>query len=114
MLKGSLGANQTFGWAPKHYQLTKDILFNGQLCESGIGVPLNDLNSSHTLVQNISGFYDNRPNGLCVEVLSVKTDVGVYDDFENDVPECYATDPGSYCEYSYRYGSRIKSFKLRC
>ena len=115
MMKYNLASNSTFGWAPKYYDTVKDLLYNGQFCKSGIAMPLNDLNTSLTLIQNISGFYDNRPQGLCVDIVSVRTDLGLYTDFQNDVPECVSQDLGSYCQYHYHYEKILtRSIKTRC
>ena len=83
MLKYSLPVNATFGWAPVYHDLLKDILYNGQLCRSGLAVPFNG-----TIIDDSTS---NRPMhtrkvGLCIEVTSVKTDQKLYSNFQTTAP----------------------------
>ncbi len=111
MLKYSLPINATFGWAPVYHDMLKDVLFNGQLCKTGLAVPFNgtligDLaqnNSQHT-----------RMVGLCVNVTSVKTDQKLYSDFTYEAPKCVAANKGSMCYYNYQYNDKDYNFRLRC
>ncbi len=89
MTKYGLGINETFGWAPVYYDTVKDIQWNGQVCSSGIAIPVYD---SET---------ETRPLAMCVNVTKVKTDQGTYKNFETDVPKCFASNKGSYCYYYY-------------
>ena len=104
MLKYNLPENSIFGWAPVYYNSLKDILFNGQLCQTGIAVPYSGLNSTT----------DTRPVGLCINVASVFSDSGNYTNFQTDAPQCFVADRGSHCIYSYYYNSTELSFKLPC
>jgi hypothetical protein len=97
MQKHSLATNSTFGWSPKYYDTIKDMLYNGQLCQSGLAVPLYDLNQTHSAALNFSGKLNTRTEGLCIEVSSVVTDQGEYRNFDKDVPECLAANRGSHC-----------------
>jgi hypothetical protein len=90
MAKYGLDNNATFGWAPKHYNSIKDVLFNGRACRSGLAVPISKFNSTS----------DTRPEGLCVSFDSIVTDVGTYVNPETDAPQCFAV-AGSYCQYLY-------------
>jgi hypothetical protein len=95
-----LGINATFGWAPLFYDTVKDILYNGQLCSTGLAIPVYDTNSTTT-----------RPKGMCVNITMVYTDQGTYTNPVTDVPRCLSSNKGSYCNYYY---DNSNSFKTRC
>jgi hypothetical protein len=92
ILKYSKPVDSIFGWAPVHYDTAKDILHNGKLCQTGVAVPIG--------ANNTSGL---RPQALCVNVTSVNTDQGFYQNFQTEVPQCLVANKGSQCIYNYSY-----------
>ncbi|TNV73254.1 hypothetical protein FGO68_gene12340 [Halteria grandinella] len=100
IVKYGLSDNQTFGWAPKHYETYQDVLYNGRLCQSGFAVPYYDSN-------------DTRPLGLCTTFTNVYTDQGNFT--MNQAAQCMVSNLASYCQYHYTTPTGIENVvKIRC